>query len=111
LQYDRILDKQRVAVYKLRDKYLLGADAALKASVLPLLDRLRQDHLVMMEELQDEGSLLSYAQKDPFVEFALEARKLFQKMMEKFYSELKKVYNEKNYFNSILALIFCFFKC
>ena len=94
LQYDRILDKQRVAVYKLRDKYLLGADAALKASVLPLLDRLWQDHLVMMEELQDEGSLLSYAQKDPFVEFALEARKLFQKMMEKFYSELKKVYNE-----------------
>lgn len=94
LQYDRILDKQRIAIYRLRNKYLLGGDRALASAALRLLDRLWQDHLVMMEELQDEGSLLSYAQKDPFVEFALEARGLFQKMMDKFYAELEKAYNK-----------------
>ena len=78
----------------MRDKYLLGQDAALRAAALPILDRLWQDHLVIMEELQDEGSLLSYAQKDPFVEFALAAREIFQKTLTQFYAELEKTYNK-----------------
>jgi len=91
LQYDRILDKQRVAVYRLRDKILLSGDAETRSRALPLLDRLWQEHLENMEVLQDEGNLLAYAQKDPFVEYALEARGLFAKMMDNFKSELEKL--------------------
>lgn len=89
LQYDRVLDKQRQIVYELRDKILNSEDQNLRRLGLPLLDRLWQEHLEAMDALADEGNLLSYAEKDPFVEYSLEARKLFDQMMDYFKKELK----------------------
>lgn len=91
LQYDRILDKQRTAIYRLRDRILLDEKTSAEARrrTLSALDRLWQNHLVTIEALQDEGNLLAYAQKDPFVEFALHARQVFQKMIDEFRREAR----------------------
>ena len=90
LQYDRIFDRQRIAIYKLRDKILFGQPEGQREAVLKFLDRLWQEHLETIEALQDEGNLLAYAQKDPFVEFALEAHEIFEKMIQYFKAEMQK---------------------
>lgn len=90
LQYDAVLDKQRAVVYKLRDRILLSGNSSLKHTALPLLDELWKEHLATMEALQDEGSLLSYGQKDPFVEYALEAHEIFEKMTSFFREQMEK---------------------
>jgi len=90
LQYDRIMDKQRRYIYQLRDKILVDPDEDLKKFGLELLDKLWQDHLATAEALEDESNLLSYGQKNPFVEYALECHEIFEKLVKFFKKEMRQ---------------------
>jgi preprotein translocase subunit SecA len=59
-----------------------------KTFALKTLDTLWAEHLELLETLQDEGNLLSYGQRDPFVEYALEARKFFDLMVQNLQSRI-----------------------
>lgn len=90
LEYDDVLNKQRVAVYKKRQDIVSGTEPK---QLLGLLDSLWMDHLEGMEALAESVRLRAYGQHDPLVEYRKEGHIMFQAMLqhfEKTAEELKK---------------------
>ena len=90
LDYDDVLNKQRQAVYKMRQEML---ETGVNAQILQALDFFWMTHLDDMEHLSQSVRLRAYGQHDPLVEYRREGHKLYQEMMENF--ELWKQENEE----------------
>lgn len=81
LEYDDVLNKQRLAIYKKRDE-LLGANA--HPQVLAMLDMLWMTHLENMEALQEAVRLRAYGQHDPLIEYRREGHLMYQDLLKNF---------------------------
>ncbi|MDE2001473.1 MAG: SEC-C domain-containing protein, partial [Patescibacteria group bacterium] len=78
LEYDDILNKQRLAVYEKRQKLL--DDPTVHPQVLGMLDMLWMNHLENMEALRESVKLRAYGQHDPLVEYRRESYGLFKQL-------------------------------
>lgn len=104
LDYDDVLNKQRLAIYKKRQEILETAklqvtkpatetseasteELELGSAVQPvlgMLDMLWMTHLEDMEALQESVRWRSIGQKDPLVEYRREGRELYQQLLHNF---------------------------
>lgn len=81
LEYDDILNKQRLAIYEKRQELL---DSNTAPQVLSMLDMLWMNHLENMESLRDAVRLRAYGQHDPLVEYRRESHILYRQLLEDF---------------------------
>ncbi len=79
LEYDTVLNHQRVIMYERRQKILFG-DKGEKQIILRAMDRLWVDHLEAMDYLKQSVRLRAYGQRDPLVEYKREGLQLFKQM-------------------------------
>ncbi|MDD5547507.1 MAG: preprotein translocase subunit SecA [Candidatus Pacebacteria bacterium] len=93
LEYDDVLNKQRLAIYKKRRDILnsgikilvSGEEKNIKhPQVLAVLDFYWMNHLEDMESLRESVRLRAYGQHDPLVEYRREGSMLFKRMNEEF---------------------------
>ena len=117
LDYDDVLNKQRLAIYKKRQEILetggmprhpppdvLGMvlSPQAKTQVLQMLDFLWMSHLENVEALADSVRLRAYGQHDPLVEYRREGHLLYQQLLADFEkwveenkSKLEQISNDK----------------
>ncbi len=81
LDYDDVLNKQRLAIYKKRQDLLMQKSLT---PILGMLDTLWMNHLEDMEQLQDSVRLRAVGQHDPLVEYRREGHELYQQMLANF---------------------------
>ncbi len=81
LEYDDILNKQRLAIYEKRQKMLEENTAP---QVLSMLDLLWMNHLETMEALRESVRLRAYGQHDPLIEYRRESHILFRQLLDEF---------------------------
>ena len=81
LDYDDILNKQRVTIYEKRQKFLEENSAP---QILSALDMLWMNHLENMEALRESVRLRAYGQHEPLVEYRREGHLLFQQLLADF---------------------------
>ena len=81
LEYDDVLNKQRTAIYKMRQEMLKNGDPQVKISVL---DNFWLIHLESMEALRESVYLRAYGQHDPLVEYRREGHIMYKQMMSDF---------------------------
>lgn len=81
LEYDDVLNKQRLVIYKKRQEMLAGTT---HPQMLSMLDTLWMTHLENMEALQESVRLRAYAQHDPLVEYRREGHRMFQDMLAEY---------------------------
>lgn len=81
LEYDDVLNKQRMAIYEKRQKLL---EANTHPQVLSMLDLLWMNHLENIEALRESVRLRAYAQHDPLVEYRRESQLLFKQLLNEF---------------------------
>ncbi|PIR86953.1 MAG: preprotein translocase subunit SecA [Candidatus Harrisonbacteria bacterium CG10_big_fil_rev_8_21_14_0_10_49_15] len=91
LEYDDVLNKQRQAIYRRRQRML---EAASPGQIIAGLDMLWMTHLEDMSALQDSVRLRAVGQKDPLVEYRREGHLIF-KQMEVSFEEMKTRYEEQ----------------
>ncbi len=82
LEYDDILNKQRLAVYEKRQK--LMDEPGMHPQVLAMLDMLWMNHLDTMEALRESVRLRAYGQHDPLIEYRRESHGLFKQLLADF---------------------------
>ena len=81
LEYDDILNKQRLAVYEKRQMLL---EQGAHPQMLAMLDMLWMAHLENMEALREAVRLRAYGQRDPLVEYRRESYGLFKQLLADF---------------------------
>lgn len=82
LEYDDILNKQRLAIYEKRQKLL--EDVSVHPQILAMLDLLWMNHLENMETLREAVRLRAYGQHDPLIEYRKDSHDLFRQLMADF---------------------------
>ena len=81
LEYDDVLNKQRLIIYEKRRKMLDGNEPT---QMLMMLDMLWMNHLESMEALRESVRLRAYGQHDPLVEYKREGQGLFRQLLADF---------------------------
>ncbi len=81
LDYDDVLNKQRLAIYKKRQEML---EQKSLPQMLGMLDMLWMNHLEDMEALQESVRLRAAGQHDPLVEYRREGHQLYQAMLQNY---------------------------
>jgi len=81
LEYDDVLNKQRLAIYEKRQKLLEGNTAP---QVLSMLDLIWMNHLENMEALRESVRLRAYGQHEPLVEYRREGSLMFKQLLADF---------------------------
>ncbi|MDO8467304.1 MAG: preprotein translocase subunit SecA [bacterium] len=81
LDYDDVMNKQRLAIYKKRQDLLLEKS---HPQILGMFDMLWMSHLENMEALAESVRLRAYGQHDPLVEYRREGHLLFQQLLAEF---------------------------
>ena len=81
LEYDDILNKQRLAVYEKRQKLL---ESGANPQILMALDAFWMNHLEEMESLRESVRLRAYGQHDPLAEYRRESYGLFRQLLADF---------------------------
>jgi preprotein translocase subunit SecA len=81
LDYDDVLNKQRLAIYKKRQEML---ETGTLPQILGMLDMLWMNHLEDMEALQESVRLRAVGQHDPLVEYRREGHLLYQQLLANF---------------------------
>ncbi len=81
LEYDDILNKQRIAFYNKRQEILEKNGAP---QILSLLDVLWMNYLEDVEALRESVGMRAYGQHEPLVEFRRDSHILFKQMLENF---------------------------
>ncbi|MEK7478378.1 MAG: preprotein translocase subunit SecA [Patescibacteria group bacterium] len=81
LDYDDILNKQRLSVYKKRQEML---EKSTHPQILSVLDLFWMNHLESMEALRESVRIRAYGQHDPLVEYRRESHILYKQMLEGF---------------------------
>lgn len=82
LEYDDILNKQRLAIYEKRQKLL--EDVSVHPQILAMLDLLWMNHLENMEALREAVRLRAYGQHDPLIEYRKDSHGLFRQLIADF---------------------------
>lgn len=83
LEYDDVLNKQRIVFYKKRRELLENNS---HSQILAALDFFWMTHLEDMESLAESVRLRAYGQHDPLVEYRREGHQLFQTLLANFES-------------------------
>lgn len=78
LEYDDVMNKQRLSIYKKRQELL---ESKSHPQILAMLDMLWMSHLENMEALSESVRLRAYGQHDPLVEYRREGHLLFQQLL------------------------------
>ncbi|MHB9019602.1 MAG: preprotein translocase subunit SecA [Minisyncoccota bacterium] len=81
LDYDDILNKQRLSVYRKRQEML---EKNTHPQILSVLDLFWMNHLESMEALRESVRIRAYGQHDPLVEYRRESHILYKQMLEGF---------------------------
>ena len=81
LEYDDILNKQRLAMYAKRQQFL---EAQSHPQILATFDLYWMNHLENMEALRESVRLRAYGQHDPLVEYRRESHLMFKQMNGEF---------------------------
>lgn len=81
LEYDDILNKQRIMLYQKRQKML---EAKESPAILGMLDILWMNYLENIEALREAVNIRAYGQKEPLIEFRRESHILFNEMLKTF---------------------------
>jgi len=81
LEYDDVLNKQRLNIYKKRASLLEGR---VHPQILSFLDMLWMNHLSDMEALSDAVRLRAYGQHDPLVEYKKDGHEMFRALLANF---------------------------
>lgn len=81
LEYDDVLNKQRVAIYSKRQELL---KSGMSPAIFGMLDFLWMSHLENMEALREAVYMRAYAQKEPLVEYRRESHGLFRELLANF---------------------------
>ena len=81
LEYDDVLNKQRIAIYKKRQELL---EKGTSATILSMLDILWMNYLEDVEALREAVGMRAYGQHEPLVEFRRESHILFNEMLDNF---------------------------
>ena len=81
LDYDDILNKQRLAIYRKRQEML---EKSAYPQILSVLDLFWMNHLESMEALRESVRIRAYGQHDPLVEYRRESHILYRQMLEGF---------------------------
>ncbi len=81
LDYDDVMNKQRLAIYKKRQELL---ESKCHPQILAMLDMLWMSHLENMEALSESVRLRAYGQHDPLVEYRREGHLFFQQLLAEF---------------------------
>ncbi|MBU6142050.1 preprotein translocase subunit SecA [Patescibacteria group bacterium] len=81
LDYDDILNKQRLAIYDKRQGLL---EQHVHPQMLAMLDMLWMAHLENMEALREAVRLRAYGQRDPLAEYRRESYGLFKQLLADF---------------------------
>ncbi|MDP2629664.1 MAG: SEC-C metal-binding domain-containing protein, partial [Candidatus Harrisonbacteria bacterium] len=81
LEYDDVMNKQRLAIYERREKLL---KERAHPQVLATLDTFWMEHLEQMDALREAVRLRAVGQHDPLVEYRREGRELFQALLADF---------------------------
>ena len=87
LEYDDVLNKQRIAIYKKRQEILTSNPQPI---ILSALDMFWMNHLENMEALQESVRLRAYGQHDPLVEYRREGYLMFQELLKNFETWVKE---------------------
>lgn len=82
LEYDDILNKQRLAIYEKRQKLL--EDVTVHPQILAMMDLLWMNHLENMEALRESVRLRAYGQHDPLIEYRKDSHGLFRQLIADF---------------------------
>ncbi len=81
LDYDDVLNKQRLSIYKKRQELLIAKS---HPQIMSMFDILWMSHLENMEALSESVRLRAYGQHDPLVEYRREGHMLFQQLLAEF---------------------------
>jgi preprotein translocase subunit SecA len=81
LDYDDILNKQRLSVYRKRQEML---EKSTHPQILSVLDLFWMNHLESMEALRESVRIRAYGQHDPLVEYRRESHILYKQMLDGF---------------------------
>ncbi|MCL5017342.1 MAG: preprotein translocase subunit SecA [Patescibacteria group bacterium] len=81
LEYDDVLNKQRMAIYAKRQELLKKNT---HPQILSVLDMFWMNHLENIEALRDSVRIRAYAQHDPLVEYRRESHILYRQMLDGF---------------------------
>ncbi|MDP3881095.1 MAG: preprotein translocase subunit SecA [bacterium] len=81
LDYDDVMNKQRMALYRRRDAFL---EQGVHPQILGTLDLFWMEHLEQMEALRDSVRLRAVGQKDPLVEYRREGQQMFDALLQDF---------------------------
>lgn len=81
LSFDDVLNKQRLALYKKRDKFL---EQGIHPQIMGTLDLFWMEHLEQMDALRESVRLRAIGQKDPLVEYRREGHQMFEALLEDF---------------------------
>jgi len=81
LDYDDVLNKQRLSIYKRRQEML---ESGAHPQVLGALDSLWMNHLENMDALRDSVRLRAYGQHEPLVEYRRDGHIAFRQLLEEF---------------------------
>ena len=128
LEYDDILNKQRLAVYEKRQSLIENRESGIRnqeeenhnslfkipnsalPAVLGMLDLLWMNHLDTMEALRESVRLRAYGQHDPLIEYRRESHGLFKQLLADFdgwmgenAEKLKSMNNESGIMNNELS--------
>ncbi|PIT92133.1 MAG: preprotein translocase subunit SecA, partial [Candidatus Harrisonbacteria bacterium CG10_big_fil_rev_8_21_14_0_10_42_17] len=87
LEYDDVLNNQRLAMYRKRQEFL---EEGMPTLVLQAFDALWMSHLENMDALAESVRLRAYGQKDPLIEYRREGYLAFQNLQQDFDAWMKK---------------------
>lgn len=94
LEYDDVLNRQRLTIYK---KRVLLLEGRAHPQILAFLDMLWMNHLSDMEALSDAVRLRAYGQHDPLAEYKKDGHTAFQQLIgdfEQWYAENKDKFQD-----------------
>ena len=103
LDYDDILNKQRLSVYRKRQEMVEKNN---HPQILSVMDLFWMNHLESMEALRESVRIRAYGQHDPLVEYRRESHMLYKQMLEgfdKWLSENKEKIEEMTKNTSVIA--------
>jgi len=90
-EFDIVYERQRAAIYKMRDKFLAKQNLEKRKKILKIIDEDWQEHLEDLEELQEGIGLVSYSGRDPLVEYVFQSKQLFEALISRIESKIAKL--------------------
>lgn len=102
LEYDDVMNKQRVAIYNKRRNILFSSEDAQKRMLtLRVIDMLWMEHIEAMEYMRSSVRLRAYGQRDPLIEYKNEGARMFQTLLAHVNLEIENLSKIENVKSSV----------